>query len=147
MLTACSPTKARYVHFKTPDADKLRAFGPFWHALFFGGAVVPQDEIDTYTVVEILPPDADLEPITDPEGFVAKILGGLTGKPFPVRIGTMLGTGSWKLYYGIADTFRSQKGRVFLAGDSGAYNQSAIPTAPLFDGARHVCTFAIESRD
>ncbi|OAQ81267.1 FAD binding domain-containing protein [Purpureocillium lilacinum] len=112
------PTKARYVHFKTPDADKLRAFGPFWHALFFGGAVVPQDEIDTYTVVEILPPDADLEPITDPEGFVAKILGGLTGKPFPVRIGTMLGTGSWKLYYGIADTFRSQKGRVFLAGDS-----------------------------
>ncbi len=54
----------------------------------------------------------------DPEKFISEALGGMAG-PVPVEIDEVYVKGRWGSRVAIADSFRSNKGRVFLAGDSG----------------------------
>ncbi|KAG0648074.1 FAD-dependent monooxygenase apdD [Hyphodiscus hymeniophilus] len=109
------PLYMQYAHFKTPDIAKFRSHGQFWHAFFCTGSAVAQDEINTYTVHRNV---AEPAPMTNPEEWVAETLGGMTGKPFPVKIDKMITHGTWKTSISVADQFRSAKGRVFICGDA-----------------------------
>jgi hypothetical protein len=99
--------------------DKMQSRGDFWHMTILNGSVViAQDEIDTYTVHRVLPPGVDFQ-IGDPLEFIKESLGGFGG-PFDIKIDKVIVTGKWQSDLSIADSFRSEKGRVFLAGDAGA---------------------------
>lgn len=54
----------------------------------------------------------------DPETFISETLGGM-GDPVPIKIDEVFVQGKWGSRVAIADSFRSEKGRVFLAGDAG----------------------------
>jgi FAD-dependent monooxygenase len=106
------------VHFKSSDKKKLQNFGDFWHfTVITGTIIVAQDEIDTYTVHRLVPPGADFE-IGDPEKFINESLGGIGG-PADIKIDETIVSGKWQANLSIADSFRSDKGRIFLAGDAG----------------------------
>jgi hypothetical protein len=105
------------VHFKTSDKTKIQSLGEFWHlTVITGTVVVAQDEIDTYTLHRLVPPGADFE-IGDPEKFINESLGGVGG-PSDIKVEALV-SGKWQADMSIADSFRSEKGRVFLAGDAG----------------------------
>jgi FAD-dependent monooxygenase len=62
------PAKALLIHFKSRDVIRLRKQGQFWHTFFsraaseggsVKGAIIAQDEIDTWTIHCFLPGDAD----------------------------------------------------------------------------------------
>jgi FAD-dependent monooxygenase len=61
----------------------------------------------------------------DPETFVSETLGGMSG-PVPVKIDEVYVKGRWGSRVAIADSFRSDKGRVFLAGDAGKLFKRAV---------------------
>lgn len=64
-------------------------------------------------------PGGEVDPSKiDPEKFISETLGGMSG-PVPVDIDEVYVKGKWGSRVAIADSFRSDKGRVFLAGDSG----------------------------
>lgn len=114
------PLNINYVHFKSKDIKKLQSQGDFWHMIILSGVVfISQDEIDTFTIHQITPPGDDLH-VRDPEKFVMNNLGGIGG-PFNIKIDKVLISGTWQADMSIANAFRSDKRRVFLAGDSGAY--------------------------
>lgn len=111
-------------HFKSKDLGRIlteQGQGHFWHAVFLNGAViVNQDEGTEWTVVQTTPHDADLKAVLeamDPPKFIYGALGGI-GKPYEFEIDEMLTKYVWKADLAIADSFRSSKGRVFLAGDA-----------------------------
>jgi len=120
-LADCStlrPLNLAYVHFKSKDTDKIQSQGDFWHLTILNGAiVVAQDEVDTYTVHRMIPPGTDFR-FEDPVDFVNESLGGVGG-PFDINVHEVLAHGKWQGDLSIADSFRSGKGRVFLAGDAG----------------------------
>lgn len=82
-----------------------------------GVVFISQDEIDTFTIHQITPPGSDRH-IQDPKKFVQDNLGGMAG-PYNIKIDEVLVSGTWQADMSIANSFRSDKGRVFLAGDSG----------------------------
>jgi len=92
--------------------------GQFWHIYFTNGSVIiSQDEVNTWTTHTPVPLDCEVEKL-DPTEQVYKALGG-SGEPFSVKIDEILVTSSWRPNLAVADTYRSNGGRVFLAGDSG----------------------------
>lgn len=113
------------VHFKSKEIDRLMPFGQFWHAMFLNGAVmVNQDESETWTVVQTLQADHDLNAALEalePLSFIYQCLGGL-GKPYEIKVDEVLVKYKWKADVAIAESFRSAKGRVFLVGDAGNVN-------------------------
>lgn len=67
-------------------------------------------------------PGGDLDPSNiDPETFMSQTIGGM-GRPVPVKIDEVYVKGKWGSRVAIANSFRSAKGRVFLAGDAGQYS-------------------------
>lgn len=107
----------------------MQSKGEFWHLTILNGAlVVAQDEIDTYTVHRMIPPGVDFE-MGNPVDFVKESLGGLGG-PLDIEIDNVIVHGRWQGDLAVADAFRSAKGRVFLAGDSGLYPFS-FPRQPI----------------
>ncbi|KAH8807353.1 FAD binding domain-containing protein [Xylogone sp. PMI_703] len=113
------PMKFVFVHFKSSDREKLQSNGDFWHqVLMNGAAMVAQDEVDTYTVHVICPPDADIEvPADNTEKWLNEILGGWGGL-YDIKVDKVIVIGKWQADMSIASSFRSKNGRVFLAGDS-----------------------------
>lgn len=96
----------------------MQSHGDFWYlTLLTGAVVVAQDEVDTYTMHRMIPPGTDFE-IGDPEKFINETLGGVDG-PTNIKVDGTLITGKWQADMSIASSFRSQNGRVFLAGDAG----------------------------
>ena len=96
----------------------MRSQGDFWHLIIFTGAVVvAQDEVEIYTLSLPLPPGADIQ-IDDVEKFVNESLGGVDG-PFDIKVDEVMVSGKWQGDLSMANSFRSDKGRVFLAGDAG----------------------------
>ncbi|KAK1671460.1 monooxygenase [Colletotrichum godetiae] len=116
------PSCALIVHFKSRDLTKLHKQGRFWHIFFLGqsggfeGAIISQDEKDTWTTHLFLPLDAEPEKIESHDA-VYRVLGGLYG-PYKFQIDEILVHSIWR-------PNRSQEGHVFLAGDSAHQN---IPT-------------------
>ncbi|KUJ23818.1 uncharacterized protein LY89DRAFT_692739 [Mollisia scopiformis] len=111
------PLGLAYVHFKSKDLDKMQSQGDFWHMVILNGAVVVnQDEIETYTVHRMIPPGVDFK-IENAVDFVNESLGGIGG-PFDIKVDKVIVQGKWQADLSTADSFRSEKGRVFLAGDA-----------------------------
>lgn len=97
----------------------MQSKGDFWHmTILTGAAVVAQDEVDTYTLHRMIPPGTDFQ-LENPVDFVNESLGG-AGGPFDITVKEVLAHGKWQADMSIVDSFRSGKGRVFLAGDAGA---------------------------
>ena len=96
----------------------MRSQGDFWHLILLTGAVViAQDEVEIYTLNLPLPPGAEVE-IDDAEKLVNENLGGVDG-PFDIKVDEVMASGKWQGDLSMANSFRSEKGRVFLAGDAG----------------------------
>lgn len=64
------------------------------------------------------PPGVEIEVGSDPEKFINEILGGW-GEPFDVKVDEVVVIGKWNANMSVAEAFRSEKGRVFVAGDAG----------------------------
>ena len=118
-LTENRPINMYMVHFRTHDLDTLFSQGHFWHLNFLTGALlINQDEKEIFTFHKMVGPDTKAEDL-DPMEVLVGGLGGI-GTPCPVKVDKILKTATWKSSLSIADAFSSAKGRVFLAGDSGA---------------------------
>lgn len=63
--------------------------------------------------------DEDTDKI-DPYEVVYRLLGSNTGK-FPIKIDEILVKSVWRPNLVVADKYRTEKGRVFLCGDSGKH--------------------------
>jgi hypothetical protein len=112
------PIDMMLVHFKSRDVSRLQSRGRFWHTMCLNGAaVVAQNEVDTWTIHQMVPPGTNPDAI-DPLTFIYANLGGL-GDPYPVKVDEVLVKSTWRFDLATADSFRSAKGRVFLAGDAG----------------------------
>ncbi len=112
------------VHFKSRDLSVLQRQGQYWHIFFSnGGAIISQDEEDTWTVHMAIGLDVDAEKL-DPEKVVAEALGGSAG-PCPCKIDKVLVKSTWRPNICIVDRYTSAGGRVFLTGDAAHQN---IPT-------------------
>ena len=82
-----------------------------------GSIIISQDEVDTWTVHFPLPEGADASKI-DPKEVIFQVLGGSVG-PLQIEIDEILLHNTWTPNLAVADSYRTAKGRVFLAGDSG----------------------------
>ncbi|KAK9782758.1 putative FAD-dependent monooxygenase [Seiridium cardinale] len=119
------PVKALLVHFKSRDLSRLHKQGQFWHIFFpneasaggsVKGAIIGQDEIDTWTVHCFLPTDFDEAQLSS-EQAVYNVLGGM-GEPYPIEIDQVLVRSTWTPSVGLARQYISAGGRVLLAGDA-----------------------------
>ncbi|KAJ2905582.1 FAD binding domain-containing protein [Zalerion maritima] len=123
------PSCVLLVHFKSRDLSRLHKQGQFWHIFLlaepgkFGGAIIAQDEVDTWTTHLFLPLDANPEGIASEEA-VYRVLGGLHG-PYPIKIDEILVRSVWRPNIAVARTWASANRRVFIAGDAAHQN---IPT-------------------
>lgn len=123
------PACAVLVHFKSRDLVRLHRQGRFWHIFVIGpsgsveGALIAQDEVDTWTVHWFVPVNTETDKYSSEE-VVARALGGLHGD-YPVAIDEVLVRSVWRPNIAVARQWMSDRGRVFLAGDSAHQN---IPT-------------------
>jgi FAD-dependent monooxygenase len=117
--------RALLVHFKSTDLSRLRRQGQFWHIFFprdaseggsIKGAIIAQDEKDTWTVHYFMPKDCDESQISSEEA-VATVLGGM-GDPFPVKIDEVLVRSTWTPSVACAKAYSTPNYRAFLAGDA-----------------------------
>lgn len=126
-----SPVRATLVHFKSKDLTQLHKHGRFWHIFFMdhsgglGGAIIAQDEIDTWTVHLFQPVDSeeDLSNVSS-EDIVSRVLGGMY-RPYPVAIDKVLVRSVWRPVIAVTQSWSGPNLRVFLAGDAAHQN---IPT-------------------
>lgn len=108
---------------------RLHKQGKFWHIFFIGesggfqGAIIAQDEKDTWTVHLFMPADADLTKL-DPTETVYRVLGGLYGE-YQVKIDEVLVSSIWTPHIAVAKDWATPSRLVFLAGDAAHQN---IPT-------------------
>ncbi|KAM5356836.1 hypothetical protein ACJ41O_003482 [Fusarium nematophilum] len=122
------PMHLLLVHFKSRDLGRLQKQGQFWHLHTFSesglmGAIVAQDEVDTWTAHVLLPMEADSSAI-DPHEAIYAVLGGMDG-PFRIDIDEILVRSSYRPNLAVAKSYLSPKRRIFLAGDAAHQN---IPT-------------------
>lgn len=123
------PTCVLLVHFKSRDLTRIQKQGQFWHTFFmvepgiFGGAMIAQDEIETWTVHYFLPLGTDTSSISSEEA-VYTVLGGLNGK-YEIKIDEVLVRSTWRPSIAVARTWATPDHRVFIAGDAAHQN---IPT-------------------
>jgi FAD binding domain len=128
-LTRLSPTCAVLVHFKSRDLTRLYKQGRFWHIFFLAehgglrGAIIAQDEVDTWTTHLFLPLDAEPEKI-EAHDAVYRVLGGLYGR-FEIAIDEILVRSIWRPNIAVTRAWSSPNLRVFVAGDAAHQN---IPT-------------------
>lgn len=128
-MTSTSPVCALLVHFKSRDLQRLHKQGQFWHIFLleesggFGGAIIAQDEVDTWTTHLFMPLDAEPDKIESHEA-VYRVLGGIYGN-YPIQIDEILVRSIWRPSIAVTRTWNSPNQRVFLAGDAAHQN---IPT-------------------
>ncbi|KAL5320105.1 hypothetical protein ACEPPN_013167 [Leptodophora sp. 'Broadleaf-Isolate-01'] len=122
------PTFTLLIHFKSKDLTRLHRQGLFWHIFFIGegtfhGAIIAQDEKDTWTTHLSLPLDTDPDTIDSYEA-VYKVLGG-TGLSYKIKIDEILVRSTYRPSIAVARKYISPKGTILLAGDAAHQN---IPT-------------------
>jgi 2-polyprenyl-6-methoxyphenol hydroxylase-like FAD-dependent oxidoreductase len=105
-------TNFALVHFRSSDLTNLHALGQFWHVFTSnGGALIAQNEIDTWTLHQDLGAEVDdPDPIGDPREFVASALGR------PIVIDEILASSVWRPSAMLADSYG--RDRILLAGDA-----------------------------
>lgn len=103
----------------------MQSQGDFWHMVILNsGVLVAQDEVETYTLHKMLPPDVEVD-ISNAEEFIKETLGGMGG-PFDIKVDEVILNGKWRSDLSVANSFRSENGRIFLAGDSGTCSHSNL---------------------
>jgi FAD-dependent monooxygenase len=119
------------VHFKSKDLQRLHKHGRFWHILLtdpsggFGGVIIAQDEVDTWTSHLLLPADGeDNVDSWSSEDVVSRVLGGMYG-PFPIKVEKVLVRSTWRPVIAVTKAWAGPNNRVFLTGDAAHQN---IPT-------------------
>jgi 2-polyprenyl-6-methoxyphenol hydroxylase-like FAD-dependent oxidoreductase len=108
------------VHFKSRDLATLHAHGQFWHAFFVGGgvgAIIAQDEVDTWTLQTSAITDGVDTADIDKQQLLDKVCGR------HLEIDEVLQSSVWKANVLVADRYRV--GRLFVAGDAA---HEVIPT-------------------
>ncbi|KAL4903193.1 hypothetical protein BDW74DRAFT_180060 [Aspergillus multicolor] len=114
------------IHFKSKDLSRIQKQGQFWHLFFpnaagdggsIKGAVIAQDEIDTWTVHRFMKPDVDHAQLSSEE-IVYDLLGGMSGQPFPIKIDEVLVRSTWTPNVALARSYAGPKHRIFIAGDA-----------------------------
>ncbi|KAL6713048.1 hypothetical protein ACLMJK_009444 [Lecanora helva] len=128
----CRHSAAKLVHFKSRDLSWLQRQGQFWHTFFpahpessggsIGGAIVAQDETETWTVHDFLTPGNEEE--LSAEDTIYRVLGGM-GQPFRIKIDEIIVQSIYKPSVAVARSFSSQNKHIFLAGDAA---HQTIPT-------------------
>lgn len=117
-----SPMTNFLVHFRSRDLERLHKQGQFWHIFFCnGGVIISQNEKDIWTVHMPIPPGTNTE-LLDPYEVVFKVLGGSSGG-YKIDIDEILVTSAWIGHICVAEHYRSNRGRVFLAGDAGEFSK------------------------
>lgn len=117
------------VHFKSKDLTRIQKQGQFWHLFMImppgqiGGAVIAQDEVETWTTHLFLALDEDESKISS-EDAVYRVLGGM-GEKYKIKIDEILVRSTYRPNIAVARSYSALGGRVFLAGDSAHQN---IPT-------------------
>ncbi|KAI9929414.1 hypothetical protein MW887_000884 [Aspergillus wentii] len=115
------PNKMYLVHFKSRDLTRLHRQGQFWHIFFATGAIlISQNEVDAWTAHLPMPLEENTESI-NPYEIVSQVLGGIEGQ-FNINIDEILLHNTWRPTLAVANSYRTEKGRVFLAGDSAHQN-------------------------
>ncbi|KAJ5436662.1 hypothetical protein N7445_007547 [Penicillium cf. griseofulvum] len=114
------------VHFKSRDLSRIQKQGQFWHLFFpnaandggsVKGAIIAQDEVDTWTIHRFMPPDMDHAQLSSEEiGY--DVLGGMSGRPFPIKIDEVLVCSTWTPSAALARSYAGPKHRIFIAGDA-----------------------------
>jgi FAD-dependent monooxygenase len=87
------------------------------------GAIIAQDEVDTWTAHLFLPIEEDGSNLSSDE-IVATVAGGITG-PYPIQTNKVLVRSTYRPHIAVARTYIGGSRRVFLAGDSAHQN---VPT-------------------
>lgn len=138
------PPKALLIHFRSRDVKRLRKQGQFWYTFFpkaasdggsIKGAIIAQDEKDTWTVHYFLPRDLDETQISSQDA-ICSVLGGM-GELYRIDIDEVLVRSVWTPGVAIATSYAGSQCRIFLAGDAahqfpptGGYGMnSGIPDA------------------
>lgn len=80
------------------------------------GAIIAQDEIDTWTVHRFLPAGFDHSQISS-EDAVYSVLGGM-GDPYPIKIDEILVRSTWTPNVAVSKTYSGPQQRILLAGDA-----------------------------
>jgi len=123
-----TPGYVLLVHFKSTDLSRLQKQGQFWHIFFIrdgqmGGAIIAQDEIDTWTVHLFFSLEADHSSMSS-EDVIYTVLGGMGGK-YEIKIDQILVRSTYRPIIAVARSYTALNGRLFLAGDAAHQN---IPT-------------------
>ncbi len=114
------------MHFKSRDLTRLHKQGCFWHIFFadatigLTGAIIAQDEVDTWTTHLFVPLDFD-EKTMKADEVVSKVLGGMH-EPYPVEIDQFLVRSTWRPTISVTRQWNSPGFRCFLAGDAAHTN-------------------------
>jgi FAD-dependent monooxygenase len=116
------------IHFKSKDLSRIQKQGQFWHIFVIregqmSGAVIAQDEVDTWTIHLFLPLEVDHETI-DSYDAVYSVLGGM-GEKYEIKIDEVLVRSTYRPNVAVSRSYSGLNGRVFFAGDSAHQN---IPT-------------------
>ena len=121
-----SPAAMGLVHFRSRDLGVLHKQGQFWHIFFSkGGAIISQDEVDTWTVHKKISLDEYEEwSKVDALDAISDVIGASSG-PCPIRVDEVLLKSSWRPSIAVAECYKSPGHRVFLSGDAAHQN---IPT-------------------
>jgi len=80
------------------------------------GAIIAQDEIDTWTIHQFLPAGFDDSQISS-EDAVYSVLGGM-GDPYPIQIDKILVRSTWTPSVAVAKAYSGPQQRILLAGDA-----------------------------
>lgn len=107
---------------------RLHRQGQFWHIFFIGdrrfcGAIIAQDEKDTWTVHLHLPLHINPDTVSSHDAVYIALGGG--GAKYEIAIDEILVRSTYRPSIAIARQYNSPKGTIFLAGDSAHQN---IPT-------------------
>ncbi|MEV1292693.1 FAD-dependent monooxygenase [Pseudonocardia sp. NPDC049635] len=101
------------VHFKSRDLDTLHSHGQFWHTFFVGGgvgAIIAQDEVDTWTLQTTAITDGVATEDVDKQELLDSVCGR------HLEIDEVLQSSIWQANVLVADRYR--QGRLFVAGDA-----------------------------
>lgn len=105
--------------------SRLHKQGQFWHIFFpnsaaaggsVKGAIIAQNEIDTWTIHRFLPAGFDDSQISS-EDAVYSVLGGM-GNPYPIKIDEILVRSTWTPSVAVAKAYSGPKQKILLAGDA-----------------------------
>lgn len=111
------PVRLYLIHFRSKQLAAALHFGRFWHAfLATGGFVIDQDGKDTFTAHYPLS-EGESSNTLDPREVIHRVLGGYNGS-WRITIDEVLVHSEWQPNFSIAEKYRTDGGRVFLAGDA-----------------------------